>query len=130
MSHIDRRSSRDKKWQEVKSIVKERDNNNCRLIRCLTASEFLILKKKAGKYLQIIDPAHFLSVANRPDLCYDPDNICCLNRYSHENLDSFKNPINGKDITKEEVYNWWKRILSTNYMQLKSLQEKGIIEES
>lgn len=129
MSHIDRRSSGDKRWQEVKSIVRKRDNNSCRLIRCLTAQEAVLLKRNAGINLNIIDPAHYLSVSNRPDLCYDSDNICCLNRYSHENLDSFKSPIDGSPLSKEEVDRWWLRILSTNKNQMNSLINKGIIME-
>lgn len=130
MSHIYRRSSQDKEWQKVKSLVRERDNNRCRIIRCLTAQEVLILKKNAGYNLNIIDPAHYLSVSNRPDLCYDADNICCLNRYSHQNLDDFKSPIDGHNISEDEVNNWWIRILSTNYKQLNSLREKGLLKEN
>ena len=129
MKEIERRSSKDKEWQRVKSEVRERDNNQCRLIRCLTASEYLILKKNAGPYLRIIDPAHYLSVSDRPDLCYDSDNICCLNRYSHQNLDDFKSPLDGHNICENEVNNWWIRILSTNYKQLNSLKEKELIKE-
>ena len=130
MTKVERRSSNDKEWKKVKNIVKERDNNQCRLIRCLNAVEYSILKKNAGPYIKIIDPAHYLSVSSRPDLCYDADNICCLNRYSHQNLDDFKSPLDGHLIDKDEVNRWWIRILSTNYMQFSSLKERELIEEN
>ena len=130
MNKVERRSSRDADWQRVKAEVRERDDNKCRLIRCLTMAEYLILKKNAGRLLNIIDPAHYLSVSSRPDLCYDADNICCVNRYSHENLDDFKSPIDGHPIDKDEVDNWWMRILSTNYKQLNSLRNKGLLKEN
>lgn len=130
MKNIERRSSSDQKWQQVKSEIKERDNNKCRLVRCLTVGEYLILKKNAGRFLNIIDPAHYLSVSSRPDLCYDADNICCLNRYSHQNLDDFKSPIDGHNISENEVKDWWMRILSTNYKQLNSLRDKGLLKEN
>lgn len=127
MSEPYRRSSGDKEWQKVKKIVRTRDKDQCRLIRCLTAVEYLILKKNAGPYLNILDPAHYLSVSERPDLCYDSDNICLVNRYSHQNLDDFKNPLTGDPISEEEVQKWWSRIISTNYEQENSLRDKGLI---
>ena len=97
-----KRDSSDVKWQEVKKKVQKRDENSCRLKRILTPTEYFLLKKKAGVYLSIIDPAHFISVSERPDLCYIPENIVCLNRYSHEQLDDYKDPITGKPISAEE----------------------------
>lgn len=122
-----RRDFDDEKWLEVKQIVRKRDKGKCRLLRVISAKDALILKKKAGCLLSRIDAAHFLPVSERPDLCYDPNNICSLNRYSHEMLDSFRNPITGAHISEAEVLEWWIRILSTNKQQLKYLLKQSII---
>ena len=130
MKKVERRSSADSDWRKVKLEVNERDGGRCRLIRCLTASEYLLLKRNAGPYLNVIDPAHYISVSERPDLCYDADNICCLNRYSHQNLDDSRSPIDGHPIDGSEVDGWWMRILSTNYRQLNSLKSKELLKEN
>jgi hypothetical protein len=117
-----RRDSNDTKWQEVKNKVKNRDKVD-RMLKILNPIEYKVLKSNAGYLLNILDPAHYLAVSDRPDLCYKSYNIVLLNRYSHEMLDSFKNPINGESITKEEVQLWWERILkgdNTQYQYLKS----------
>ena len=112
-----KRDSKDIKWQETKRVVQKRDENSCRLMRILTPVEYFLLKKKAGSLLATVDPAHFLSVSERPDLCYIPENIVCLIRYSHEQLDSYRDPITGKPISAEEHLNWWIRILKGNSLQ-------------
>lgn len=117
-----RRDSNDKKWQEVKDKVKARDKVD-RMLKVITPVEYKVLKTKAGYLLNTLDPAHYLPVSGRPDLCYKSYNIVLLNRYSHECLDSYKNPITGESITKEEVKLWWERILkgdNTQYQYLKS----------
>lgn len=124
-----RRDSTDERWIETKDVVHKRDQGRCRLLRVISAREALILKKKAGAQLSKIDAAHFLPVSARPDLCYDPNNICSLNRYSHEMLDSYKDPITGGSISKEEVLEWWLRIIGTNKQQYRYLLEKQLIEE-
>lgn len=122
-----RRDSSDEKWLEVKEVVRERDGGKCRLLKVISAKEALILKKKAGYKINQIDSAHFLPVSERPDLCYEINNICLLNRYSHEMLDSFRNPITGAHISKEETFEWWLRILATNKRQLQYLIDNQII---
>ena len=121
-----RRDSNDKEWQAVKERVRFRDKED-RILKILTGPEYLILKRNAGIQLQILDPAHYLAVSERPDLCYKSYNIVLLNRYSHENLDRFKNPINGDPITKEEVKEWWIRILKGNKVQYDYLLNKNLI---
>lgn len=124
-----RRSSSDKEWKAVKDIVKDRDNNSCRLCRCLNIKEFLILRKNAGSMLKTLDPAHIVSVSARPDLCYEPNDICLVNHYSHNLLDNYKDPIDGHNISKEEVTNWWIRIAKTNEEQYKYLLDNNILIE-
>lgn len=125
-----RRDSNDKQWQETKRLVSERDKGICRLLRILTITEAIKLKKSAGStYLSKIDPAHYRAVSERPDLCYDPNNIVCLNRYSHSNLDDGKDPLDGHSITPEEVEGWWQRILKGNRRQYDYLFANGMLKE-
>lgn len=122
-----KRDSNDKQWKEVKDKVYIRDNNTCRLCKVLTFREMLILRKKAGPLLKILDPAHFLPVSQRPDLCYETNNICVLNRYSHTMLDDYRNPLTGEYINKEEVLSWWGRILRGNENQYLFLKKEELI---
>jgi len=124
---LGRRDSDDEKWLEVKEAVRKRDGGKCRLLKVISAKEALILKKKAGYKINQIDSAHFLPVSERPDLCYEINNICLLNRYSHEMLDSFRDPITGAHISKEKTFEWWLRILATNKRQLQYLIDNQII---
>ena len=118
-----RRDSNDKQWQKAKELVLERDRGVCRLLRVLSIPEAMKLKKNAGgMFLNNIDPAHYRSVSERPDLCYDPNNIVCLNRYSHSNLDDFKDPLDGHSITSREVENWWQE-------QYEYLETHGMLKE-
>ena len=122
-----RRDNKDLKWKETKQKVFQRDNNSCRLCRVLTAKEFMILKQHAGIYLSAMDPAHFLAVSSNPELCYDENNICSLNHYSHSMLDDHKSPIDGSYIKEDEVLYWWKRILKGNPQQYENLQHRGLV---
>lgn len=121
-----RRTTNDKQWQETKKIVVERDRGD-RMLRCLSMPEALALKRKAGSYLQQLDPAHIIAVGDRPDLCYEPLDICLLNHYSHSNLDDCKDPITGKPITLEERDRWWYRIASTNKQQKQFLDDQNFV---
>lgn len=121
-----RRDSSDLQWKEVKAVVFQRDPI-CRLCKVLSFTEFLMLKKKAGNMLTQLDPAHYLAVSARPDLCYESNNICALNHYSHSLLDDFKDPITGKPITEEEAHNWWIRILKGNPEQYAFLEERNLV---
>ena len=112
-----RRSSSDLEWKKVKEEVALRDRGVCRLCRCLTPVEMMILRKNAGSLMDRVDPAHIIPVSENPYIMYEASNIITLNRYSHSNLDSFKDPIDGHSITKEEVDKWWDRILRTNRVQ-------------
>jgi len=128
-SYSHRRDSNDKQWQEAKKLVSERDRGICRLLRILTIPEAMKLKKSAGSYLNIIDPAHYRAVSERPDLCYDYNNIVCLNRYSHSNLDDGKDPLDGHSITSEEVEGWWQRILKGDKKQYEYLMTHEMLKE-
>ena len=123
---IGRRSSQDKRWQEVKQKVRERDKSD-RMLRIVTPLEYVVLKKKAGPLINILDPAHYKAVSELPSECYTVSNICLLNRWSHENLDNFRDPVDGHPISKEEVRKWWERIIKSNKDQYQELKDKGLI---
>lgn len=123
---VARRSSNDKEWQAVKDKVFSRDKND-RILRVLTMQEAILLKKNAGRFLNILDPAHYIAVSERPDLCYKSYNIVVLNRYSHDNLDRFRDPITAEPITKEDVQKWWERILKGDSVQYNYLKSKNLV---
>lgn len=121
-----RRDTNDNRWKEVREEVFKRDKGD-RILKVLSLQEFYQLKRNAGSYLRILDPAHYLEVSKRPDLCYEVNNIVTLNRYSHSNLDSFHHPITGEHISKEEVQKWWDRILRGNKAQYEFLKSEELI---
>ena len=121
-----RRDSNDAKWQEVKEKVRNRDKVD-RMLKVLNPVEYRVMKSNAGYLLNTLDPAHYLAVSDRPDLCYKSYNIVLLNRYSHECLDSFKDPVTGEPITKEEVRLWWDRILKSDTTQYQYLKSQNLV---
>lgn len=92
----------DPEWEETRRIVFERDGGKCQLLKFLidcgqydTARE---LRESANSFVKITDPAHIYPRSTCPQLKYDLDNVVCLNRFSHSMLDTYRDPINGKDI--------------------------------
>lgn len=104
-----RRDANDKKWQQIKRLVRERDKS-CRLIKVVSVQEAFELKKKANRLLRVLDTAHIYPVSTHPRLTYVDSNLILLNRYSHSRLDSFRHPISGVSITYTEAMQWWERI--------------------
>ena len=118
-----RRDSNDKEWTRVKKEVSDRDKGVDRIWKCLNLKEALILKKKGGVLLEKKDPAHIIAVSENESIMYEACNIVTLNRYSHEMLDSFRDPVDGHNITKREAVNWWLRILGTDKKQYNDFME-------
>ena len=118
-----RRDSNDKEWTRVKKEVSDRDKGVDRIWRCLNLKEALTLKKKGGVLLEKKDPAHIIAVSENESIMYEACNIVTLNRYSHEMLDSFRDPVDGHNITKREAVNWWLRILGTDKKQYNDFME-------
>ena len=112
-----RRDSNDKEWARVKKEVSKRDEGVDRILKCLNLKEALTLKKKGGVLLDKKDPAHIIAVSENETIMYEACNIVTLNRYSHEMLDSFRDPVDGHNITKGEAIKWWLRILGTDKRQ-------------
>lgn len=121
-----RRDANDRRWKAVKDEVYARDGSRCRLMKVLNALEAMTLIRNAGPYLSVIDPAHYLPVGQYPALCYEADNIVCLNHYSHANLDDMKSPIDGCRISREEAEGWWTRILEGDPAQCARMKASGI----
>ena len=110
---MSRRDSSDEQWQDVKKVVRARDRTD-RLLKIVTAKEYLKLKKTAAPaLLHRLDAAHVFSVSSHPQMCYDADNIILLNRFSHEQLDSCRDPITGDRITPQEQVEWWRRLIGS-----------------
>jgi len=118
-----KRTIKDPEWVALRDFVFKRDKG-CRLLQVLSAQEFLILRKNAKERLSHLDPAHVLPVGAHPVLCYDKENVVCLNRYSHDNLDSCKNPLTGSPISREDRDAWWMRIIGEELF--KKLREKAL----
>lgn len=107
-----RRGPNDKEWKNVVAQVRNRDGGKCRLMVVLKTWEFAELKKNAPRgLLHTIDPAHVISASAAPSLVYDVDNVVMLNRYSHQNLDYNRCPVTGRALTKNQVHQWWARIV-------------------
>jgi hypothetical protein len=113
-------SNQDKKakWKGVCSEVDKRDKYTCRLWKILTEEEKNQTKSFLNYPFNSIDHAHVLKRSARPDLEYDVDNIICLMRIFHSRLDQLRNPITGKMIEKEDVKNWFIRIIGEEKYQL------------
>lgn len=118
-----RRDSNDKEWTRVKKEVSDRDRGVDRIWKCLNLKEALVLKKKGGVLLEKKDPAHIIAVSENESIMYEACNIVTLNRYSHEMLDSFRDPVDGHNITKREAIQWWLRILGTDKKQYNDFME-------
>ena len=124
-----RRGPDDKEWQKVKRIVKKRDKDRDRILAVLSVKEVLLLRKNApASQLAILDPAHYRGVGEDLSLCYVPEKLVLLNRFSHEHLDDGKSPITGDPITKAERQEWWERILKRNPAQYNYLKTNDILQ--
>lgn len=83
----------------------------CALMRLLSGYDLKLLLANAGSKAFIVDSAHIFGKGASPHLKENPNDIIYLNRFSHECLDSSKDPITGEPITHEEEMLWWERIV-------------------
>lgn len=100
----------DVQWNAVRKNVQFRDKT-CRLFAELDQERIYMIKHVAYGIHNILDPAHVFGKGPFPHMKYDEDNVVLLNRYSHSMLDSGKDPIHGKTISKEDQLEWWKFIV-------------------
>jgi len=121
-----RRDSTDERWKALKEKITKRDKSGCRLMRVLTAQEYILLQKKApSKLLYKLDHAHVWAVGTHPHMCYNEKNVVLLNRYSHECLDNCRNPLTAEPISREVRNDWWKRIVGSGvYEELEECSRK------
>jgi hypothetical protein len=65
--------------------------------------------------LQTIQVCHIEFKSTHKELKYDPNNAVLGNHICHSRLDTYKDPVTGKDMTKEQRIAWLKRLsLSIN----------------
>jgi len=105
-----RRGDDDEAWKIVKQEVRKRDKETCRIYKVLSLSDVMKLRINASFLLNQLDCCHIFPVSANPELTYCSSNIVLLNRYSHQSLDSYRHPVTGEPISKEEVMDWWKKI--------------------
>ena len=111
---------------ELSEFVRERDGNSCRLLRILTYLEYQEWKQNQGGQGATIDAAHVFGKGSHPWMRFLPDNIVCLNRFSHLSLDTGRSPLSGKLISKEEHDRWWERIVGEEtYAELVELSHRS-----
>ena len=99
----------DEKWETLKLEVYNRDKGKCWLLSKLHIEDISNEVRgllKSNTFNQV-DPAHIFSKGVYPKLKYELDNVITLTRLFHSNLDSYKNPLTGKPIDREEHRNWW-----------------------
>jgi hypothetical protein len=102
-----------KKKEEERQIPDPPEPKKCTLISLLEQDPFMrdslsCLYRKGGWLIDQIDRAHVFGKGANPSLKYDVDDIIWLNRYSHNNLDQFRHPVTGEQITAEEVEQHWR----------------------
>ena len=109
----------------INLVVKRRDNYTCRLMRLLSNEERMYIHYSSFGIDKKLDVAHVISRAQSPTLKYDIENMVLLNRYSHTNLDRYRDPVLGVPISQETVEKWWCFIVGEEiYTYLKSLKRK------
>lgn len=122
---IKRRTNTDPKWVSLKEKIRKRDRG-CRFLRVISAKDYLILKKNAGRLMDRLDSAHVFGAGSFPHMIYEERNVILLNRYSHTQLDNCKHPVYGYDINKEERDSWWRKIVGNEiYESLEALSKNG-----
>ena len=118
---INSRSSNDIEWQNLKKACKQRDNCECQLCNCLTASEYNQTKKIYPRsLLQPSDVAHIEAVGYSPTTMYNLDNVLFLCRAHHTSLDNLIDPMTGLHMTDNKRWYWWFR---SKYKTTKSFDD-------
>jgi len=103
----------DEEWERVKSEVWMRDKT-CRLWKILNEEEKNWLRENDPNVLyfnKIIGVAHVISRNRSTNLYYESNNLYLLGWGFHFRLDNFRNPLTNEEITKEEIKQWWIRII-------------------
>lgn len=117
----------DEKWQVIKEKEFKRDNYQCQLLKKLNYSEKKIFEENTPKtQRENLDPAHILRKSQYPCYYYNTKNIITLNRASHNRLDHNQDPLTGRQISRNEVELWWKRIIGKSRKEFLSNLEEDL----
>ena len=114
---------KDEQWEEVRRLVRERDEGCCRFVKILSVGESKSAHDKGVAIYEGTlgsDTAHVIRRSQSSRLYYDPRNLVTLQRIVHQRLDTYRNPLTGKSATREETDTWWKRLVGLetwNYLQ-------------
>lgn len=96
----------DLKWIELKNKIIKRDKNCIIWNYLLTPKQKIyILENFWHEYKRdskILDMAHLESIARRPELKYNEDNVVLICRFFHRRFDSFFDIVTGEKISNEE----------------------------
>ena len=105
----------DYKWLELKEELVFRDGS-CLVMKILTPQEISIVEKLDGYWLnnKFVDGAHIKSRAELPKQIYNIKNVVLLGRFFHTRIDNYQDLITGENISKEQVAQWWTRIMQQN----------------
>jgi hypothetical protein len=104
----------DTEWTKTSQLVKERDNNQCRLWNVLTEEEKDYCnteQKQTIHFNKIKGSAHVIARSGSKNLFYELKNLYLLGWGFHFRMDNMQNPLTGKPATKEEIDSWWIRIV-------------------
>ena len=107
---VNRRSSNDKEWQELKKFVDQRDKHRCRMQFCMSIKEAHQMKIPEGIDVKNLDHAHIFSAGAEPSLIYNKKNVVLLSRGFHRRMDNYLDPVTGEPIDLAHHYYWWYRI--------------------
>lgn len=102
----------DELWIEMVELVKIRDNCECQFLKLSSEDDRKwFYKTYPYNLIQTLDIAHVIPRSKSTKLYYDLDNLRVLNRVSHGFLDTYKHPLYGTPISREDRDNWWKKII-------------------
>ena len=120
----------DIRWNELKKSLPR----CCQLMSRLAEEGLgvyrqIIVEESHGLY-KTIDMAHVFPRGGYPHMKYLSENVVSLNRFSHNNLDSLRDPITGDPITESIREQWWRFIIGseTYDMLLKISRERVPLE--
>jgi len=117
----------DPKWEQTKKDAFNYYGKKCLLLSKLTEEELYQVKLLLYGEFTTVDPAHILPKSVYPKFKYNHYNVIPLSRLFHSRLDSYKDPITGKNISKEEHEIWWNRIIYPNTIEnMKELYLEGV----
>lgn len=102
---------RDEEWDRMKASLPNRCEFMDRLIATGNGEYIELIESLSNGLCKTIDMAHIFSRGGYPHMKYDIDNVVSINRYSHNNLDSMRDPISGDSIDKSVVEGWWRFIV-------------------